>query len=565
MEFWKKISPAYTPPYVASKGELFALKERILQTLLIIFCVLGAPVVVVSSIEEAPQTGYAIIIFFAALYVGTFIITFMRELPYGFRAYLLLGLVYMLAVSQVFENGQLGDVRLFMVVFTTLSALLFGHRTVIGATVLGFATMIAIGLYATIASNPFIPGLVRLREGAGWITTSITFLMISVVLAGAINFVITGLEKALKKHEELTHSLEEERTALEDRVQERTQTIAHRMVQMRTAAEIARTISGLGNPEALLQQVVDLVKDRFGLYYVGIFLIDDQHENAVLHSGTGEAGKNMVDQGHHLSISGTSMIGWCVTNRKPRIALDVGAEAVRFNNPHLPLTRSEMALPIIAHDHTLGAMTVQSDESNAFDENDITILLGIADSLAIALENDLLFNQTRENLEEIRALNREYLQRVWAETIETYGELEYDFKNEITGNQKAAHEIQVPLLLRDEVIGEITLEIDHGSLSEDEAAFVNNVTTQTAIALENARLLQESERRAIQEQKLNELASRFSRAVSIDEILRAAAQELGQLPAVADVSVQLNPVIPPSHPTAPPDHAHSGNGKERSS
>jgi GAF domain-containing protein len=124
--------------------------------------------------------------------------------------------------------------------------------------------------------------------------------------------------------------------------------------------------------------------------------------------------------------------------------------------------------------------------------------------------------------------------------------------------------MKMPLVLRDEVIGEIVLEMERDKLSDDEVAFVNNVTTQTAIALENARLLQETERRAIQEQKLNELATRFSRAISIDEILRVAAQELGQLPTVADVSVQLNPVAPPSEPMAPTSRTSGGNGKERS-
>jgi GAF domain-containing protein len=273
----------------------------------------------------------------------------------------------------------------------------------------------------------------------------------------------------------------------------------------------------------------------------------------------------MLSEGHQLAVGGSSMIGWSIANRNSRIALDVGTEAVRFNNPNLPLTRSELALPIIAHDHVLGAMTIQSDQSNAFDESDISILQGIADSLAIALENDRLYHETRQRLDEIRTLNREYLQRAWAETLETYGELSYDYEApNLFDNRKRGKEIQVPLLLRDEVIGEITLELDQASLSEDQKVFVENVTTQTAIALENARLLHETERRANQEQKLNELAARFSRALNIEEILRAAAQELGQLPAVSEVSVQLNPMSSPVRPnTGQTGFLGGGNGKER--
>jgi GAF domain-containing protein len=123
--------------------------------------------------------------------------------------------------------------------------------------------------------------------------------------------------------------------------------------------------------------------------------------------------------------------------------------------------------------------------------------------------------------------------------------------------------VEVPLILREEIIGTLTLEMDRDGLTADEQAFIENVNTQTAIALENARLLHETERRAAQEQRLNELAARFSRAQTIDEILRAAVQELGQLPAVAQVSVQLNPDTPMAHRSAAPGHSAGWNGKER--
>ena len=182
-------------------------------------------------------------------------------------------------------------------------------------------------------------------------------------------------------------------------------------------------------------------------------------------------------------------------------------------------------------------MTVQSEKPNAFNETDITILESVADSLAIAIANDRLYHETRQGLEEIRALNHQYLRQSWSEALDTYNTtLSYDYQSpHVPAGLDPANTIQVPLLLRDEIMGQITLEMDRTSLSEDENSFINQITTQTALALENARLLHETERRAVQEQKLNALTTRFSRALSIDEILRSAAQELGQLPAVAEV------------------------------
>ena len=132
----------------------------------------------------------------------------------------------------------------------------------------------------------------------------------------------------------------------------------------------------------------------------------------------------MIAAGHHLPVGGASMIGWSIANRHSQVALDVGAEAVHFDNPYLPETRSEMALPITYRDQVLGAITVQSVHPQAFDQEDIQILEGIANSLAIALENTRLFRQTQELLDEIRILNRQYTRQAWTDVIHELGSLQ---------------------------------------------------------------------------------------------------------------------------------------------
>jgi GAF domain-containing protein len=561
MNFAARLDPSNIPPSFAGKSDLLILRERILQMILLIFAFLGLPAVTLASADYLQQQSYL----FPAVYFGVYLLFVLmllyREIPYRVRGYTMVSVVYMLAVSELFESGQLGEVRMFLIAFVTLTAVLFSYRNVIAAIALGLLTIMSAGFYASVTPQP-IGAMAGLNTGTGWATSSAVFLMIATTIAGSIAMIISGLEKNLLRQAVLTRSLEQERMNLEDRIRERTEDMTRRIVQLRTAADISRTISELSSPDELLQQVADIVKERFRLYYVGVFLLDTRREFAVLKAGTGQAGKQMVASGHQLPVRGNSMIGWSISNRLPRVAMDTGSEAVRFNNPLLPLTRSELALPIIVHDEILGAISVQSEKSNAFDENDIAILQSIADSLAVARENDRLYNETRRSLEEIRALNREYLQRAWAETSESYGELTYTFENAtLAGKDQPGKTVQVPLVVRDEVIGYIELEMDHELLSEDDLSFVENVTTQTAIALENARLLHETERRAIQERKLNELASRFSKALSIEEILRAAALEFGQLPTVTEVSIQVRPTETKKNT----EHVRSagGNGKER--
>jgi PAS domain S-box-containing protein len=185
--------------------------------------------------------------------------------------------------------------------------------------------------------------------------------------------------------------------------------LVQRSNQLQTAAEVSQAATGILDPKELIQQVVDLVQARFGLYYVGLFLVDRAGEWtdepgtwAVLQAGSGEAGQQMLSVGHKLEIGGESMIGWCVANQQARIALDVGEEAVRFDNPYLPETRSEMALPLIARHQAVGAMTVQSEEQAAFSDEDIAVLQTMADQVANAIENARLLEETQRSADRER-------------------------------------------------------------------------------------------------------------------------------------------------------------------
>ncbi|MCJ7436133.1 MAG: GAF domain-containing protein [Anaerolineales bacterium] len=175
---------------------------------------------------------------------------------------------------------------------------------------------------------------------------------------------------------------------------------------LKAAARAAKNITTILDPYELLQRTVDIICDEFGFYYAGVFLLDDVKQFAVLKAGRGEAGKAMINGGHKLAVGGNSMIGASIQNREGRIALDVGAEAVFFENPHLPKTRSEMALPLIVGDDALGALTVQSTEEAAFHDEDIAALQTMADQLAIAIQNSRLHRQAERRSRLLKAANR---------------------------------------------------------------------------------------------------------------------------------------------------------------
>ncbi len=180
-----------------------------------------------------------------------------------------------------------------------------------------------------------------------------------------------------------------------------------RTIQLQTAAEVSRAATSILDIDVLLPNVVELIRSHFDYYYVGIFLVDETGKWAVLRAATGEMGTQMIEEGHKLAVGDSSMIGWSLVHRTARIALDVGVDAVQFRNPRLPLTRSEIALPLITHGEVIGAMTIQSVLAAAFSRVDITALQSLADQVANAIENARLFTERAILIKELEGRNAE--------------------------------------------------------------------------------------------------------------------------------------------------------------
>lgn len=453
--------------------------------------------------------------------------------------------------------GYIPVIAVFLAMFAGNYQLSLGHVNYFGYAMATLAAVILIGpgagvffaLLSTLAN--FGLGLVQASTGLPSALSPLNTVFADSIGLGLVLIVLVifttiygrEINKALESQKILSAELKNNQAMLELQIARRTNDLERRLLQLRTAAEISRAIGAVLQPKELIDQVVDLVQERFKLYYVGVFLLDQPGEYAVLQSGSGEAGKMMLSEGHRLAVGGNSMIGWTTANRQARIALDVGAEAVRFQNPHLPETHSELALPILKGDQVLGAMTVQSTQAKAFDQDDITILQSIADSLAVALENARLFSEVQSNLDEIQALHRQYLAQSWSEASNHLGEMSYSFEQALPQASVVLSEAQptleVPLVLRDQVIGNLTLETKQGNLTTEERAFIDSVTTQAALALENVRLLEETQRRAERERIAAHVSSRVWASNDIHSILRAALKELGDSLQVSEGSIQL--------------------------
>lgn len=343
--------------------------------------------------------------------------------------------------------------------------------------------------------------------------------------------------------------LRESRETLEQRVAERTQDLERRNIQIQVAAEIARDVARNSQLEELLSDAVKLVRDRFGFYHAGIFLVDARSEYAVLRSATGEAGRALLDRQHKLRIGETGLVGYVCKEGEPRIALDVGQDVVHFKNPQLPETRSEIALPLISGGQVIGALDVQSKEPAAFDEESIQILQVMADQLAAAIENARLLQELQENYQETQALYGNLISQAWQKQrsgaqIAGYQYDGVSLKPLLSGEaepqvetQPGSKALQIPLRLRGLEIGSLDIYPAGEVLPAHEIALITHLSDRISQILENARLFEDAQRRAERERLTTEITAQMRKSNDPKEILEIAVREL-------KTALQLNPNLP---------------------
>ncbi len=194
----------------------------------------------------------------------------------------------------------------------------------------------------------------------------------------------------------------------------------HKLLE--TAARVGQMVTSILDLDELLKHTVNIICSEFSFYYSGIFLVTDDGQWAVLRAGYAAPGRKMLAENYRLSVDEKSMIGKSILKQQAQITLDVAGEESRFKNPYLPNTRSEMALPLIVQTHALGSLTVQSDQLNAFTEEDITSLQAMADQVAIAINNaQLMFKLEAATAEIVRSKTFEAIATATGEAIHWVG------------------------------------------------------------------------------------------------------------------------------------------------
>lgn len=357
---------------------------------------------------------------------------------------------------------------------------------------------------------------------------------------------------------------------LEQTVAERTKVLERRANYLETTSKISRATTGIYDLKSLLNTVAHLISEDFGFYHVGIFINDENQEYAVLQASNSEGGWKMLARGHKLKIGAQGIVGYVTGTGEPRVQQQVtGEDSVYFDNPDLPLTRSELALPLSVGEEILGALDVQSTMEQAFTEEDVTVLQTLADAVTVSIQNARLVEQLTESLEAERRLFGEITRETWNAML-TRSKQGFSVRSDMRGTQMIASpstmigkkamkeqkliigeldtERQVyPAALPVNVRGGATIGVietqkpqANGPWTQEEINILESVTSELGLALDNARLFEETQRRAQRDRIAADLSTKIWASSDIEKILQTAVSELGSALNVSRGQIRLS-------------------------
>lgn len=353
----------------------------------------------------------------------------------------------------------------------------------------------------------------------------------------------------------MSAAIKESIQSLEQRVAERTAELQaelrrgeRRGKQYEAIARVAQAITTTQNLQLLLPQVSEVISQQFGFYHVGIFLNDPSNQYAILGAANSEGGKRMLNRGHQLKIGQQGIVGYVTGSGKPRIALDVGGDAVFFNNPDLPTTRSEMALPLIISGEVIGALDVQSTEPNAFSNEDVEILTTLSEQVSIAIQNARLYEQIQKSLAEAEAVSSRYFSETWRQIAQeqkvtgfrytTAGTIPLDDDPLTEKSGMERKQVTVPIVIRGMTVGELSVLVPkQEQIRNEQMALIQAVADRVGIFAENARLFDQTSRRAARERLVSDITTKIRSTNDPQEMVNTAIKELRQALNVSRIEI----------------------------
>jgi GAF domain-containing protein len=469
------------------------------------------------------------------------------------------------------NGGQPRPAVVFYPLIVVIAGLLLGGR---GAIITAIACSLIHGLITYAGSiGLLVPHVQAPTVEVAIATHTVGFIFTAIMLRLASQGIEAALARARVSEFQLNErnrELQNLSASLEQRIQDRTEELSlrskdlevanqdneRRTAQFEALTQVTQAITSIRDLQQLLPLITTLISEKFGFYHVGIFLLDDTNEFAVMTAANSEGGKKMLARQHRLRVGQEGIVGSVTSTGEARIAMDVGKDAVYFDNPELPDTHSEMALPLKSGTLIVGALDVQSIEQGAFTPEDIQMLSLLADQVSLAIENARLFEETRRALSESETISHQLTREAWARVPVENKLLGYRYsiagsfplnkpldldeldrnKNQVT--PKETSQVIVPIELRGETIGTLVVQSPStAGLNQDQISLIKAVAERVALSAENARLFEETNRRAERERLVTDITGKIRSGNDPQSMIQTAMDELRKALGASKVEV----------------------------
>ncbi len=554
--FGRLIAAPATDIYEAQMGRLFNI--ALLSGLgLVVSATIAIAALLNQALGVIPDWVWGIPLFSVAGTLVLFVIT--KRGQYRIAASLYIGIVFVaLIFSIIFFDGPNSPAWLVMLWLLMVTAVFISPRL---ALWLLFLPVILWGLLQLGAWSGMYRPLLTTEPSRLVGLTPVLALIVMLVAVPMAAVSARYRREVLVSLEQAQAGLIEHGKTLETEVARRTQEARFQAEEFRAVADLGRITASILDLDIMLTTAVELIAERFGYYEVIIFLLDEERTWLVARAAASEAGRALLAQGLRLQMGQQGVVGYVAATGVPYIALDVLADVHYYGVTELTMTRSEMAAPLELRGQMLGVLDVQSTEVGAFSERDLHLLRTMADSLAVAVQNALRFERAQRALEQFSRLQDQQVLHVWRAMLERHsGRMAYLYDRvrvmplnhseqlaeanapleELTVSRRddGVYLLLVPLEVRGQRVGRFVFESD-APWQEDGIQVVKAVILQLGLALENARLLQETQRRAALQEMTAAVTARIREEVDIEAILERALGELGQALSAEQASVRL--------------------------